>query len=140
MDVRRGCSQKPACCCDNTACNIGTFESIFYVMKESMSVPHVLDVDWSLQHFDGNLTAVFLKIPAYVTENVTGLPLVFSQKVPTVKDLKRFMNLEPFIPLCEFINVWFNEIPHWGTLQHTFLYTASFCTLFKPSKFYLLKS
>ena len=109
-------------------------------MKESMSVPHVLDVDWSLQNFDGNLTAGFLKIPVYITENVTGFPLVFSQKAPTVKDLKRFMNLEPFIPLCEFINVWLNEIPHWGTLPHAFLYTASFCTLFKPSKFRSLKS
>ena len=113
MAEQKGCSQKPACCCDNTACNIGTFESILYVMKESMSVPHVLDVDWSLQNFDGNLTAGFLKIPLYVTENVTGFPLVYSRKAPTVKDLKRFMNLEPFIPLCEFINGWFNEIPHW---------------------------
>jgi hypothetical protein len=123
----------PACCCSQTACNIGTFESIFYVMKYSMFPPHVLDLEWNFPNFTGNLTAGFFKFPSYLTENLVGFPLLFSKKPPTVTDLPRFMNLEPFIPLCSFINKWLNKKPLWGTDPDKRLYSASFCTLFRPS-------
>ena len=126
-------TSSPACCCFKTACNIGSFESIFYVMKESMLPPHVLDLDWKLPNFTGNLTSGFLKFPSYLTENLVGFPLLFSKKPPTAKELPRFMNLEPFIPLCSFINKWLSKNPIWGTVPDKLLYSASFCTLFKPS-------
>jgi hypothetical protein len=126
-------SALPACCYSLTACNIGTFESIFYVMKESMLPPHVLDLDWKLPNFTGNLTSRFLKFPSYLAENLVGFPLLFSRKPPTVKELPRFMNLEPFIPLCSFINKWLSKNPTWGTDPDKQLFSASFCTLFRPS-------
>ena len=120
----------PECCCYRKACNIGDFQSIFYVMKESMSPPHVLDINWNLENFTGNLTAGFLKMPDYVNANLTGYPLILIKKA---KDMKRFMNLEPFIPLCELVNEWTNKLPQWGTDPDPQLYLSSFCTLFKPS-------
>jgi hypothetical protein len=125
--------QPHPCCCSQAACKIGTFQSIFYVMKESMLPPHVLDLDWKLPNFTGNLTGGFLKSPFYLTENLIGFPLLFSKKLPTVKELPRFMNLEPFIPLCSFINKWLSKNPLWGTDPEKLLYSASFCTLFRPS-------
>lgn len=104
-------------------------------MKESMYPPHVLDIDWNLENFTGNLSAGFLKMPDYVTANLTGYPLLFSKKPPSVKEMKRFMNLEPYIPLCQLVNEWTNTIPQWGTDPDPKLYLASFCTLFKPSNF-----
>jgi hypothetical protein len=130
-------SSSPACCCSHKACNIGTFESILYLMKESMLPPHVLDLDWKLPNFTGNLTSGFLKFPSYLTENLVGFPLLFSKKPPTVKELPRFMNLEPFIPLCSFINKWLSKNPIWGTVPDNLLYSASFCTLFRPSNLLL---
>jgi hypothetical protein len=124
------------CCCSQTACitkNIGTFESIFFVMKYSMLSPHVLDFDWKLTNFTGNLTAGFWTFPSYLTENLVEFPLLFSKKPPTVKDLPRSMNLEPFIPLCSFISKWLSKNPLWGTDPDKLLYSASFCTLFRPS-------
>ena len=47
----------PRCCCYQTVCNVGTFEAVFRVMRDSMYPPHVLDLDWSLTNFSGNLTA-----------------------------------------------------------------------------------
>ncbi len=46
----------PACCCNRTACSIGTFESILTVMKESMFPPHAVDIDWNLSNLTGDLT------------------------------------------------------------------------------------
>jgi hypothetical protein len=106
-------------------------------MKESMLPPHVLDLDWKLPNFNGNLTGGFLKFPSYLTENLVGFPLLFSKKPPTVKELPRFMNLEPFIPLCSFINKWLSKNPIWGTVPDNLLYSASFCTLFRPSNLLL---
>jgi hypothetical protein len=131
---RNDSNTKPACCCTNAACNWGTFESIFYLLKEAMPTPHVLDVDWMLDgNFEGNLTAQFLKMPNYLNEDITGFPLISGNV-----DLTRFMNLEPFIPLCQLGNLWQNKKPQWGTTYDSHLFQASFCTLFKPSKFYFL--
>jgi hypothetical protein len=52
----------PACCCNRNACIIGTFESIFTVMKESMFPPHVLDIDWSMSNITGDLTKGAIQI------------------------------------------------------------------------------
>ena len=82
------------------------------------------------------LTTGFLKMPDYVTANLTGYPLLFSKKPPSVKEMKRFMNLEPYIPLCQLVNEWTNKIPQWGTDPDPQLYLASFCTLFKPSNIF----
>ena len=46
----------PACCCNRTACSIGTFESILTVMKESMFPPHAVEIDWNLSNLTGDLT------------------------------------------------------------------------------------
>ena len=133
---RNDSSTKPACCCTKVACNWGTFESIFYVMKEAMPPPHVLDVDWMLdENFAGNLTNKFLKKPPYLNEDISEFPLILSNKKPSLGKLNRYMNLEPFIPLCQLGNVWQNDKPQWGTTPDNAYYSASFCTLFKPSNF-----
>jgi hypothetical protein len=99
-----------------------------------MYPPHILDIPWDLTNFTGNLSAGFLTFPKYVTETFIGFPLLFSKKAPTLPDLKRFLNLEPFIPLCQFINLWRSQDPQWGTDENIKIYPDTFCTLFKPSK------
>jgi hypothetical protein len=37
------------------ACQLGTFESIFYIMKDSMSTPHVLNKEDLPENFTGQL-------------------------------------------------------------------------------------
>jgi hypothetical protein len=37
------------------ACQLGTFESIFFVMKDSMSPPHVVNLEDLLKNFTGEL-------------------------------------------------------------------------------------
>jgi len=44
------------CCYDNTACDFGTFQSIFYVMKESLGQPHSTSFDWDYNEFTGLLS------------------------------------------------------------------------------------
>lgn len=34
-------------------CNMGTFQSIFYVMKESLDQPHATNFDWNYKNFTG---------------------------------------------------------------------------------------
>ncbi len=51
----------PKCCSDKTACDLGTFQSIFYVMKESMGQPHTTDFDWNYKDFTGLLGSNTLK-------------------------------------------------------------------------------
>ncbi len=43
------------CCCNMKACQLGTFESIFYIMKDSMSAPHVLNKEDVPENFTGKL-------------------------------------------------------------------------------------
>jgi hypothetical protein len=58
---------------------------------------------------------------------------MFERRPMVVKDTKRFLNLEPFLPLCKLANRFINEDPPWGTLPDNLLYKASFCTLFRPT-------
>ena len=74
-----------------------------------------------------------------MTERLLGFPLVFAKKAPQPRDLKRFMNLEPFVPLCQFVGQWVNRNPNWGTDEDTMLYRDSFCTLLRPSNSFLSK-
>jgi len=44
----------PKCCCNFKACKVGSFESVFSVMKESILPPHIVDVDWiKIENFTG---------------------------------------------------------------------------------------
>jgi hypothetical protein len=121
----------PTCCCNRTACSIGTFESILTVMKESMFPPHALDIDWSQSNFTEDKYKGVLPFPSYLTENLAGFPLLFSKKTHYYNE--RFLNLEPFIPLCLFNSKWLNNEPQHDTLGTCNLYCSSICTLFRPS-------
>jgi hypothetical protein len=119
----------PECCCTKKACNIGSFESIFYVMKDSMIPPHVIHKDE--QAIEGNLSR--LRSSLIINRNLTTFPTIFEKKILDGLDMKRLMNLEPFIPLCKLTNQFIGQNPSWGTKINPLLYQASFCTLFRPT-------
>ena len=119
------------CCCTKKACGIGTFESILYVMKDSMIPPHVIHKDEQPSAITGVLTK--LRPASIINHNLTKFPTIFEKKGSDGIDMKRFMNLEPFIPLCKLTNQFNNPIPSWGTKVDPFVYQASFCTLFRPT-------
>ena len=120
------------CCCDYRLCEIGTFESVLQVMKDSQSPAHIFHFTEVFSNFSGDLTDL-RTIPSFVNRDVLGLPILFEKKLPTVEDSKRFLNLEPFIPLCKLTNLDTNKQPRWGTKKEQRIYNYSFCTLFRPT-------
>lgn len=40
-------------CGSDTPCVLGTFETFFQVMKNTIGRPHVLDIDWNYKNFPG---------------------------------------------------------------------------------------
>jgi hypothetical protein len=68
-----------------------------------------------------------------VNRDVIGLPILYEKTKPTVEDAKRFLNLEPFIPLCKLTNLDINVKPRWGTTNEPRIYDYNFCTLFRPT-------
>ena len=54
----------------------------------------------------------FAKRTAKHKKNLTDLPPIFAKKAPTGREsFKRFLNLEPFIPICKLANKLTNKNP-----------------------------
>jgi hypothetical protein len=101
------------CCNTSKACLMGTFESIFYVMKDSMIPAHVIHKDEQKINFTGNL--VELTMPSIINKNLTIFPTISEEMYTTNNDYRQFLNLEPFIPLCKLTNQFNSQNPRWGT-------------------------
>ena len=121
----------PDCCCNLKLCKFGTFQSLLSVLKESIRPAHVFHHGEVSSSFQGNLSE--LKMPSFINKDLTNFPILFGKKSPTAKEMKRFFNLRPFIPLCKLTNLFSHQKPKWGTNPDSLMYDASFCTLFRPT-------
>ena len=99
-----------SCCCNKKTCQRLTFEAVLALMKESSITPHVVNFEDQAELFNGDLKS--LKIPLLSKKNLTDLPPIFAKKAPTGREaFKRFLNLEPFIPICKLANKLTNKNP-----------------------------
>ena len=120
------------CCCNMKACQLGTFESVMTVMKDSILPAHVLHFNDSDPIFSQNIFNYNI-LPAHASKNITLFPNLFETKPPNNYDTKRFLNLEPYIPLCKLKKVFLSNDSKFGTAPSPFVYEYSFCTLFRPT-------
>ena len=65
-----------------------------------MASAHIINLEEHSPSFFGQLKT--LKIPFTPLANLTKLPKIFATKAG--KDMKRYLNLEPFIPICKLAN------------------------------------
>jgi len=116
------------CCCKKTACSIGTFQSILFVMKDSLRSPHVFDHFWSRPIYNDETKKEFFAIPLTLTTAFQGMNVTFKN------DLESIKNLQPYVPFCWLYTKIYNDQPPWGTEFRTgkYLDRINFCTLFRP--------
>ncbi len=129
---------RPDCCSNRRFCAVGTFQSVFNVMRDSVRSPHPLDLFWTSSLFNGSATSEIFKFPNYVVKSLNGIPIPLKSNI---RIEKLFLNLQPFIPLCRLYNLWENNYPQWGIKfdERFSVRDARFCTLFKPGFFHQMR-
>jgi hypothetical protein len=114
--LKNSTHKKPSCCKSHRACALGSFESIYQVMKESHSKPH-----------SNKLTKSKLanNHESLITKILSEFPL-------TMKNLTLFHqeNQFPFIPMCKTFGKWGRELS-FVAYQYT---DIAWCRDFQPGR------
>ena len=131
MDQDESLTREQKCLTDNTVCNIGTYDFLFNFGRYSSMQPHVVDFNWDNINESPNETLI--KLASFVNESVIGVPMVSLNKSV---DVKRLINLEPFIPFCTMVTPLDSQYPFLRTLKDSDVYNLPFCEIFQPSEVY----